>query len=126
MSNPKRLVVKVDEKAFRPYDRYGQPIAGMTWLPISQDKESGAATFYLRFAPGARSRPHEHVEREEFLVLEGRLIDHDGKVFEAGDFVTYDAGSKHSSYAPDGCLLLAILRSHNRTLGEGENTSNFA
>lgn len=111
-----RRITPTGTEHFRPYDRYGKTLPGLTWLPLSQDPATGHDVFLLRFAPGARSLPHEHAGPEEFLVLEGELVDSDGTVLKAGDFVRYDAGSKHHSVSPNGCLLLVILRQPNRPL----------
>jgi anti-sigma factor ChrR (cupin superfamily) len=70
--------------------------------------------------PGARSKPHEHMGHEEFLVLEGHLIDVDGAEYQAGDFVRFLPGSKHSSHTVDGCLLMVALRGDNRPLSNDE------
>lgn len=101
---------------FRPYVRYGAPIPGLSWSPIRDDPATGDAAYYLRFAPGARSRPHEHVGREEFYVIEGELTDPDGRVFRAGEFVSFAPGTRHSSHSERGCLLLVLLRQPNRPL----------
>ena len=112
-----RRIVTTGEAAFRSYDRYGQAIPGLTWLPLSPDSDAdGGGCFMLRFAPGARSLPHEHSEIEEFMVLEGELEDCDGHVLKAGDFVSYAAGSRHASQSPNGCLILVFLRRGNRLL----------
>jgi anti-sigma factor ChrR (cupin superfamily) len=63
--------------------------------------------------PGAKSIPHEHINYEEFLMLEGELVDPDNKVFKKGDFITYEPSSSHSSYTKNGCLLLVFQRSKN-------------
>jgi hypothetical protein len=42
---------------------------------------------------------------EEFLVLEGDLVDSDGTTFGPGDFVGYEAGTHHNSWTETGCLL---------------------
>jgi len=42
---------------------------------------------------------------EEFLILEGELVDDDGAVFRAGDFVSYDAGTHHNSWTETGCVI---------------------
>ena len=57
---------------------------------------------------------------EEFLMLDGELIDCDGQVFKRGDYVHFQPGSKHSSTTPKGCTLLVILRGNNRTLRADE------
>lgn len=120
-----RRVIGRDDLAFRPYDRYGPVIPGMSWHPVTDDRESGEATYFLKFEPGARSRPHEHVMTEEFLMLEGELVDCDGRVFRQGDFVSYRPGSKHWSHSTQGCLMLVFLRTLNRSLEEGEEVSQF-
>jgi hypothetical protein len=45
---------------------------------------------------------------EEFLILEGELIDSDGRVFKRGDFVSYDAGTRHHSRSERGCLIVVF------------------
>ena len=112
-----RRVIATGSAAFRPYDRFGKVTEGLTWLPLSRASEDGGpGCFMIRFAPGAASQPHEHSEIEEFFVLEGALEDCDGRTLEAGDFVSYEAGSRHYSASPDGCLILVMLRARNRPL----------
>jgi anti-sigma factor ChrR (cupin superfamily) len=120
-SNEQRQVVRADDSdGFVPYDTYGTAIEGMAWRNISRDAETGLGSFLLRMAPGARSRPHEHVAIEEFYVIEGELVDFDGSVFRAGDFVSFRAGSVHCSWSPRGCVLVVFLRAINRPLGPDE------
>ena len=66
--------------------------------------------------PGAKTIPHEHVNYEEFYMLEGELIDPDCKTFKKGDFVTFEPTSSHSSYTEKGCLILVFMRSRNKTI----------
>ena len=58
--------------------------------------------------PGAKSKAHKHVNFEEFIILDGELIDYDNNVFKKGDIVTYEPGSKHSSYTKKGCFILVL------------------
>jgi anti-sigma factor ChrR (cupin superfamily) len=90
---------------FLPYDLEGPVQPEMSWLPLSYDRETGAGTYLMRMQPDAVTIEHEHELMEEFLVLEGDLVDSDGTVFTAGDFVTYEAGTVHNSSTKDGCLL---------------------
>ncbi len=123
---PLRRVISRDTLELRPFDRYGPPQPGVRWHPITDNRESGEATYYALYEPGAASNPHEHPMVEEFLVVEGEFVDHDGLVFKAGDFVSYQPGSKHWSHSPKGCLLLVFLRCRNRLLGSDESVSEFA
>ena len=116
-----REIIDTSSDKFIPYDRYSASIEGMHWIPLSGTLNNGKfECFMLRMEAGAVSKPHEHTGHEEFLVLDGILVDCDGTEYKSGDFVRLLPGSKHSSHSPDGCLLLVILRGNNRALGEEE------
>ncbi|WP_439813841.1 cupin domain-containing protein [Zavarzinia sp. CC-PAN008] len=109
----RRIVQMAGE--FRPYDRYGPPRAGFSWRNLSWDAGTKAGCFLLKWEAGAKSEPHVHERGEEFLILEGGLVDSDGKRFQAGDYIVYDPGTHHFSTAPEGgCLMLVFLRGPNR------------
>ena len=112
----KRIISNPFNLKFEPFDNYGKPIKGMNWHKISYDKENGQGSYILKMDPGAKTIPHEHVNYEEFYMLEGELIDPDGKTFKKGNFVTFEPGSSHSSYTEKGCLILVFMRSRNKTI----------
>jgi anti-sigma factor ChrR (cupin superfamily) len=58
--------------------------------------------------PGAVTVAHDHPGFEEFMVLEGELIDSDGRRLRAGDFVSYDPGTHHNSWTESGCVLVVF------------------
>ena len=101
---------------FEPFDNYGVPITGMSWHKISYNEKTGQGSYILKMEPGAKSLPHKHINYEEFLILEGELIDHDDKIFKKGDFITFEPESYHSSYTKTGCLLLVFQRARNELL----------
>ena len=101
---------------FEPFDNYGEPIEGMSWHKISYEKEKGQGSYILKMDPGAKSIPHKHISYEEFYMLDGELIDEDGKIFKKGDFISFEPGSKHSSFTEKGCLILVFMRSRNKTI----------
>ena len=111
-----RLVTHTREAAYRPFDRYGEIQPKLHWLPMTYDNDTGHGCFMIRFDPGGRSWAHEHTGIEEFYVVEGELIDSDGTVFRAGDFVRFGPGTRHWSHSPDGALLVVFMRGHNRLL----------
>ena len=78
----------------------------MTWHNVSYDEATGCGSYLMTMAPGASSRPHRHEGAEEFYVIEGDLVDFDGHVYRAGDFVHLPGGSAHTSLSPNGCKLL--------------------
>ena len=101
---------------FEPFDNYGSVIPGMNWHKITYNTEVGQGTYILKMDPGAKSLPHEHTNYEEFLMLDGELIDADNKILKKGDFVTYEPGSTHYSYTKNGCLLLVFMRSKSKPI----------
>ena len=56
----------------------------------------------IYFEPGSFSNLHIHKGSEEFFVIDGELIDEDGKLFKKGDFIRFEPGTKHSSYSKKG------------------------
>ena len=101
----KRKVTDPFNVKFEPFDNYGSPIKGMSWHKITYNKKIGQGTYILKMEPGAVSKPHEHINFEEFIILDGELTDPDGKIFKKGDIVTFEPGSSHSSYTKNGCLI---------------------
>ena len=113
----KRKITNLYNVKFEPFDNYGSAIPGMSWHKISYDKKNGGqGSYLLKMDSGAKSLTHMHTGFEEFLMLEGELIDSDKKVFKKGDFVTFVPGSVHSSHTNDGCLILVFMRGINQPL----------
>ena len=112
----KRKITNLSNIKFEPFDNYGSVTPRMNWHKITYDKKTGQGTYVLKMDPGAKSLPHEHINYEEFFVLDGELIDPDNKVFKKGDFITFEPGSSHSSYTKNGCLLLVFQRSKNKLI----------
>ena len=111
----KRKITDLFNVEFKPFDNYGVTMPGMSWHKISYNRENGGqGTYILKMDPKAKGLPHEHTGYEEFLMLDGELIDPDGKVFKKGDFITFEPGSTHSSHTKDGCLILVFMRGINK------------
>ena len=103
---------------FEPFDNYGLSIPGMSWHKITYSKKTGQGTYILKMDAGAKSKLHEHINFEEFIMLDGELIDLDNKILKKGNIVTFEPGSKHSSYTKDGCLILVFMRVHNKVINK--------
>ena len=112
----KRKITDPFNVKFKPFDNYGLPIVGMSWSKITYNQKTGQGTYILKMEPGAKSKLHEHVNFEEFIILDGELIDPDNKIFKKGDVVTYEPGSRHSSYTKNGCLILVFMRALNKVI----------
>ena len=104
-----RNVLKTNLEKFLPYNRYGKNINRLSWLPLSGGNRSENEIYMIHFEPESRSNFHMHKGSEEFFVVDGELIDDDGKKFKKGDFVRFEPGTKHSSFSERGCTLLVIL-----------------
>ena len=103
---------------FTPFDNYGAPIPGMSWHKITYSKKTGQGTYILKMEPRAKSKLHEHTNFEEFIMLDGELIDPDNNVLKKGDIVTFEPGSSHSSYTKIGCLILVFMRTLNKAINK--------
>jgi anti-sigma factor ChrR (cupin superfamily) len=100
-----RRVVGLDGADFLPYDLEGPVQPEMSWLPISFERATGQGCYVMRMQPGAQTIAHTHPGFEEFLILDGELIDGDGTVFRRGDFVSYVPGTSHNSRTETGCVI---------------------
>jgi anti-sigma factor ChrR (cupin superfamily) len=100
-----RKVFNLHNTPFHQYDMEGPVQPEMSWLRISYDEATGQGCYAMRMQPGAVTISHEHAGMEEFLILEGDLIDDDGTVFGPGDFVSYEPGTTHNSRTEGGCLI---------------------
>jgi anti-sigma factor ChrR (cupin superfamily) len=78
---------------------------------------SGPSAALLRYRPGAKVPPHEHVGYEHVFVLEGAQQDHNG-VFKAGSFVINSPGTRHAVVSDDGCIVLVIYEKPVRFLDD--------
>ncbi len=114
----KRKITNPFNVKFKPFNNYGSPIPGMSWHKITYSEKTGQGTYLLKMSPGAKSKFHKHTNFEEFVMLEGELIDLDNKIFKKGDVVTFKPGSKHFSYTKNGCLILVFMRSRNKLINK--------
>ena len=112
----KRKITDLKNVEFKPFDNYGKVIPGLSWYISFDKKNGGGGPFILKYEPGAEGIPHIHTGYEEFLMMDGELTDPDGKVFKKGDFVTFEPGSKHSSFSKNGCLVLVFMRGINKAI----------
>jgi anti-sigma factor ChrR (cupin superfamily) len=82
------------------------------------DKDTGVLTALFKMEPGAVLPDHEHTLIEQTYVLEGSLVDKEGPdaglEIGPGEFVWRPAGSRHSAWAPNGGLFLAIFQMPNK------------
>ncbi len=108
MARDDRTIVNIFEAPFAPYDMEGPLQEDMSVLEVSYSRESQRGIYVIRMEPGAVTIPHTHGSWEEYLILEGELIESDGTVLKKGDFTSYQPGSHHNSRTETGCLLVGF------------------
>lgn len=104
-SKDERRIANIKEAAFTPFVYPDGVALGDEILQLDTDKPLGEGFHVYRMPAGMRTRSHIHNGHEQFLILEGELIEDDGTVFRTGDLVFYRDGTEHNSYTPNGCLL---------------------
>ncbi|MEX2648678.1 MAG: cupin domain-containing protein [Alphaproteobacteria bacterium] len=104
----RRRIVRTGEAELGPYDMEGPVQPDMAALYLSYDKATAEGCYLMRMDPGAVTIPHDHAGFEDFLVLDGALVDSDGTVFRAGDAVSYAPGTHHNSWTTTGCTLIGF------------------
>ena len=78
---------------------------GVEMCRLVDGGENAASVAVLRYAAGASVPWHLHQGLETVLVLEGSQSDEGGR-YQAGAIVFNAAGTEHSVWSEDGCVVL--------------------
>lgn len=108
MTRSDRTIVNIDEVDFDIYDMEGPVQDDMSVLKVSYDAATSRGIYVMRMKPGAVTIAHTHACMEEFMILEGELIESDGTVLKKGDICSYQPGSHHNSRTETGCVLIGF------------------
>jgi hypothetical protein len=111
-----RIIANIATADFKPFTADGKPIPGQSFLQLDETFSEGSGFHIYKMAPGTRSQPHEHTCHEQFLVLDGEVIDNDGTVYRKGDFVLLKEGTQHNSRTETGATLAVFIREIERNL----------
>ncbi|MFD0860401.1 cupin domain-containing protein [Roseovarius aquimarinus] len=98
-----RRVANIREATFTPIETDGKPDGEV--LQLNTAKPLGAGFYVYRMPPGHTTVAHRHKGDEEFLILEGDLMDNDGTEYGPGDLVWLRDGTEHHSTTRNGCLI---------------------
>ena len=109
ISSDKRKVVNIDEGEFRPLIDDDGRVDGEVFQ-INRNHELGCGFHIYRMPPGHTTSRHVHAGDEDFLMLEGEIVDHDGYVYKKGDLVWLEAGTEHNSYTENGAVMAVFYR----------------
>lgn len=94
-----------DDAEYTPYESEVGIETGTYFIQLNPGAERDVGFYIYRMEPGSRSTPHRHGGAEEFLIIQGELIDNDGTVYKAGDVVWLAGGTEHTSHTKTGCLI---------------------
>jgi hypothetical protein len=111
-----RRVVNIKTGEFKPFVYEDGATYGDSVLQLNDELPLGVGFHVYRMPAGMTTRPHRHNGHEQFLILEGELIENDGTVFKAGDLVWFRDGTEHCSYTPNGCLLAVHIAAMETTV----------
>lgn len=103
-----RRVIDTANSDYDIYDFGGPKLDDIAQLDLTYDRKTGQGAYMIRMQPGAETTAHKHSCREEYLILEGDLVEPDGLILGPGDYMIYEPGSEHSSRTVNGCLLVGF------------------
>ena len=106
--NIDRRVIETNKSKYDVYSFGGPKLDNIGQLDLTYDHKTGHGAYMVRMEPGAETTAHKHTTREEYLILEGDLVEPDGLVLGVGDYVIYEPGTEHSSRTVNGCLLVGF------------------
>lgn len=100
-----RRIANIHTAEYEPWVEVDGTETRTAILQLDRRTPLGVGFHIYRMEAGEQSMPHEHTGVEQFLVLEGELVENDGTVYRQGDLVWLDKGTQHTSHTPNGCLL---------------------
>ncbi len=93
---------------------------GDSVLQLNDDLPLGVGFHVYRMPAGMTTRPHRHNGHEQFLILEGELIENDGTVLKAGDLVWFRDGTSIAPIPPTAACSRCISPGSNAGRLSGE------
>jgi len=73
-----RRIIDTKTAKYSVYDFGGPALEGIQQLDLSYDQKSGHGAYMIRMEAGPVPTAHVHSVREEYLILEGDLVESDG------------------------------------------------
>ncbi|MGB0799421.1 MAG: cupin domain-containing protein [Planktomarina sp.] len=117
-ANERRVANIYDDAAFSEYDPTGENETGTSFIKLNTTTARDVGFYIYRMEPGAASTPHSHGGAEEFVMIEGELIDNDGTAYKQGDVVWLAPGTEHTSHTETGCLIAVYAEASEEILTE--------
>ena len=92
-----RRVINTQNAKYEDYDFEGPILKDIGQLDLTYDRETGLGAYMIRMQAGSETTRHVHTIREEYLIIDGDLVESDGLVLGSGDYVIYETGTKHNT-----------------------------
>ena len=105
-----RRVANINTAEFTPLATKDGSEMGQSVLQLNDAHPKGVGFHIYKMAPGFTTDAHIHTEDEEFFILEGDIIDHDGARYVPGDLVWLRKDTKHNSYTENGCTIVVYIK----------------
>jgi len=103
-----RKIIDTNTASYEVYDFGGPALPGVLQLDLSYDQKSGHGAYMIKMEPGTVTTSHVHQVREEYLIMEGDLVESDGTELGPGDYVIYEPGTEHNSSTVNGCTIVGF------------------
>ena len=103
-----RRIIHTKQEEYQPYDFAGPTIDGIYQLDLTLDKSTGQGAYMIKMAAGTETTPHVHNMREQYLIIEGDVVESDGTTYGPGDYIIYESGSEHSTRTINGCVIIGF------------------
>lgn len=124
ISNDQRIVKNIYHTKYHPFQLSEDDVPGQSYLQLDNSYPQGFGFHIFKMEPGARTTAHTHTCDEQFLMLEGELIDHDGTIYKPGDMVLLKKGTQHWSHSPSGCLIVAFIPTPEEPINQSKHSTN--
>lgn len=119
-----RRIIDTKSAKYDVYNFEGPALEGIYQLDLSYDRQTGHGAYMIRMEPGTVTTAHVHSLREQYLVLEGDVVESDGSVYGPGDYIIYEPGSEHNTGTVNGCLIIGFDFPSPEQLAASGNAAN--
>lgn len=113
-----RKVANIRDEAAYTYYEDDKTRPRTSYVKLNPGTARDVGFYIYRMEPGSISTAHRHGGAEEFVMIEGELIDNDGTVYGPGDVVWLAGGTEHYSHTETGCIIAVYAESAEEAPGQ--------
>jgi len=109
------MIIDWEKIKFQRYDRDNLMVPGLEWYLMTYNRATGKGTYLLRYQPNTKTKPHQHMVLEEFIILSGKLFDSCGDVYRENNVVQFGQNTTHYTYTKKTpCVVFVVSGGENR------------